>query len=143
MKILFLFSIIVLSLTTSAQQKEQDITKQDGYYWHSITSPVLYGNPKLDFLSSMLERYNILRQVENTDYLSDCRAELHKLQDDSRRTDFGLGKIVKLMNNFYSVKANLDILIVDAYCYCIKEIAGVSKEELIKYKNELVDRYKN
>lgn len=143
MKILFLFSILVFNLPSLAQQSDQDITNQDGYYWHSITSPVLYGNPKLDFLSSMLERYNILRQVENKDYLNDCRAELHTLQQDSRRTDFGLGKIVKLMNNFYSVKDNLDIPIADAYCYCIKEIAGVSPEELLKYKNELVERYKN
>lgn len=143
MRILFLFLIIVFNLPSLAQQSEQDIKKQDGYYWHSITSPVLYGNPKLDFLSSMLERYNILRQAENKDYLNDCRAELHKLQEDSRRNDFGLSKIVKLMNNFYSVKDNLDIPIVDAYCYCIKEVAGASKEELIKYKNELLERYKD
>lgn len=143
MKLVILFAIMIYSFPVAAQHKDQEVETQNGYYWHSLSSPVPYGNPKQDFLSGMLERYKIIRIAENKDYLSDCRKELQNLQEDMKLKSFNLDIVVKTINNFYSVKGNLEILISDAYCYCIKEIAGVSREELINYKIELFERYKD
>ena len=123
-------------------QQVQEVKTQNGYFWHSLSSPVPYTNPRHDFLSGMLERYRIIKIAENKDYLSDCRKELQNLQEDMTYKSFGLDVVVKAINNFYSFQEYLEILIADAYCYCIKEIADISKSELIKYKNELVERYK-
>ena len=124
-------------------QQDQEVKAQNGYFWHSLSSPVPYINPRHDFLSGMLERYRIIKIAENQDYLSDCRKELQNLQEDMKQKSFNLDVVVKAINNFYSVNENLEILIVDAYCYCIKEIAGVSQEELMEYKKEMLERYKD
>jgi len=142
MKLVIIFAIMIYNFPIVTQQV-QEVKTQNGYFWHSLSSPVPYTNPRQDFLSGMLERYRIIKIAENRDYLSDCRKELQNLQEDMKQKSFNLDVVVKSINNFYSVSENLDILIVDAYCYCIKEIAGISKSELIKYKNELVERYKN
>ncbi|HSL89088.1 MAG TPA: hypothetical protein VK870_07295 [Ignavibacteriaceae bacterium] len=143
MKLVILIIIIIYSFPAAAQYKDQEIESQNGYYWLLLSSPVPYTNPRHDFLSGMLERYKIIRIAENKDYLSDCRKELKNLQEDMTLKSFGLDVVVKAINNFYSFQENLEILIVDAYCYCVKEIAGAGNEELSRYKNELIKRYKN
>ncbi|MFO7526633.1 MAG: hypothetical protein R6W68_14365 [Ignavibacteriaceae bacterium] len=140
MKLVILFAIMIYSFPIAAQQ-DQEVETQNGYYWHSLSSPVPYGDPKQDFLSGMLERYKIIRIAENKDYLSDCRKELQNLQEDMKLKSFNLDVVVKTINNFYSVNENLEILIADAYCYCIKKIAGVGKEELMEYKKKFLKSY--
>jgi hypothetical protein len=140
MKLVILIIIIIYSFPAAAQYKEQEIESQNGYYWLLLSSPVPYTNPRHDFLSGMLERYRIIKILVNKDYLSDCRKELQNLQEDMTYKSFGLDVVVKAINNFYSFQENLEILIADAYCYCIKEIAGVSQEKLMEYKKEILVR---
>lgn len=140
MKLVILFAIMIYSFQIVAQHKDQAVETQNGYYWHSLSSPVPYINPRHDFLSGMLERYKIIRIAENKDDLSDCRKELQNLKEDMKLKSFNLDVVVRAINNFYSVNENMEILIADAYCYCIKEIAGLSKEALMNYKSELIER---
>jgi len=46
--------------------------------------------------------------------------------------------MITSIDRFYVDNENLVIPIVFAYCYNIKKFAGVSKEELISYKEKLL-----
>ncbi|MBS4034625.1 MAG: hypothetical protein KGZ85_09180 [Ignavibacterium sp.] len=142
MRLVILFAIMIYNFPIVAPQV-QEVKTQNGYFWHSLSSPVPYTNPRHDFLSGMLESYRMIKIADNKDYLRDCRKELQNLQEDMTLKSFSLDVVVKAINNFYSFQENLEILIVDAYCYCIKEIAGASNEELGKYKKGLIKRYKD
>lgn len=141
----FTLIIFLLFLNSHLQAQDEMYTKdlQNGYYWHSLNSPIPFSNPKHYFLSGMLERYNILKLATNKDHLSDCRDELTRLQEEKKSDLIDIELVVQAINEFYSNKNSLSIPIINAYCYCIKEIADVNKEELTRYKNKITERYRN
>lgn len=136
-------SLLFLAISISAQNQANLDYSENGYYWLSLHNPIPFSYPKHKYLEGILERYNILMMATNKDYLADCRLELAKLQKEGRSNLIDIDILVKAIDKFYSNQSNLSIQILDAYCYCIKEIAGLSKEELIKYRDELFKRYKN
>lgn len=137
----FLPLLVLLAAVTQAQDKLYTKDMQNGYYWHSLNSPVPFSNPKHHFLSGLLERYNILKSATSRDYLSDCREELVKMQTEEQPEFREIDHIVKLINSFYSYENNLFIPIADAYCYCIKEAAGADNGDLESYLDEIIKRY--
>lgn len=143
MKTLMIILTVFMSLSVSAQYKDYTMGKQNGYYWHSLESRDPLSTSKFNFLTNKLTIYESLRKLQTTDHFSDCRSELIKLYEEGKSDSVDLDYIIKWLDSFYSVKENLFIPVADAYCICIKEIAGVSKEELINYKSELTERYKD
>lgn len=143
MKALMIFLIVFMSLTVSAQYKEYTNGKQNGYYWNSLESRDPLSTSKFNFLTNKLTIYETLRKLQTTDHFSDCRSELIRLYEEGKSDSVDMDYIIKWLDSFYSAEENLLIPVGDAYCYCIKEIAGVSKEGLINYKSELIERYKN
>jgi hypothetical protein len=144
MKYFFLLFIILFNTTNLfAQDKNYTIGKQNGYYWNSLESRDPLSTSKFNFLTNKLTIYESLRKLQTTDHFSDCRSELTKLYEEGKSDSVDLDFIIKWIDSFYSVEENLFIPVADAYCYCIKEIAGVSKEELMEYKKEIFERYKD
>lgn len=143
MKILIFIILLLISSSVYAQDKEYTMGKQNGYYWISLENSGPLSSSKFNFLSNKLTIYEGLRKFKQTDHFSDCRNELNKLQNEGKSDSIDLDYIIKWIDHFYSKKEYLFIPVADAYCMCIKEIAGVSKEELINYKNDLFERYKD
>ena len=144
MKYLFLLFIILFNTANLfAEDKNYTMGKQNGYYWLTLLNRGPLNTSKYNFLTNKLSYFDTMRKIQNTDYLSDCRAELDMLIQQNKSDSVDLDFIIKWIDSFYSLEENLYIPVADAYCYCIKEIAGASKEELIKYKNELAERYKD
>ncbi len=114
---------------------------ENGYSWLSLQNSIPYSNPKHDFLSGMLERYNILRIAQNKDYLIDCRDALTRLQSEGKTEEISIDIVVNNINKFYTDQSNLPIPIINAYCYCIKEMAGESKTELNEYLRKLLETF--
>lgn len=143
MKYFVVFLFMIMSLPVSAQYKEYTKGKQNGYYWNSLESRDPLSTSKFNFLTNKLIIHETLRKLQTTDHFSDCRSELIKLYEEEKSDSVDLDFIINWIDFFYLVKENLFIPVADAYCYCIKELAGVSEEELIKYKSELIERYKD
>ena len=147
MKILIIIVSFLFLLNTNlwAQDEMHTKDKENGYLWVSLKTNYnssIY-HPKYNFLILMLNRYETLRIKNNEDYFIDCRDELTRLKSESKAEPITIDIIIKKIDEFYTIKENLFIPIEDAYCYCIKEIAGAGKDELSKYKNELMERYKD
>lgn len=145
-KMKYLFSLIILLFNTTnlfTQEKNYTMGKQNGYYWNSLESRDPLSASKFNFLTNKLTIYETLRKLHTKDHFSDCRSELTKLYEEGKSDSVDLDFIINWIDFFYLVKENLFIPVADAYCYCIKELAGVREEELIKYKSELIERYKD
>ncbi len=99
---------------------------------------VVYSNTKYKYLGGMLERYGTvnksLPEVEHPGYSMD----VSKLLEDGKSDELSLDDMVDAIDEFYSDRKNLVIPIVYAYCYSIKNFAGVSKEELNSYREKLL-----
>ncbi len=143
--LMFLIAFLFITITSSAQDKDYTDGKGNGYFWLSLNinynSP-LY-NPKYDLLNIMLIHYNWQKNSWNEDYLIDCRDEITRLLSEDKTESTSFDTVIEKIDSFYTDQSTLPIPIVNAYCYCIKEIAGAGKDELSKYKNELMERYKN
>ena len=99
---------------------------------------VVYSDTKYKYLGGMLERYGTvnksLPEVEHPGYSMD----ISKLLEDGKSDELSLDDMVDAIDEFYSDRNNLVIPIVYAYCYSIKNFAGVSKEELNSYQEKLL-----
>ena len=137
----YLVCIIFLIATTLFAQPER-YTKgaENGYTWLSMENPgVIYSDAKYNYLSGMLERYRTVdERFPEVEHLG-CRSDVNKLLEDGKSDELSLEDIVDVIDKFYSKSENLVIPIVFAYCYCIKDIAGMSTEELLKYKEEILE----
>jgi hypothetical protein len=67
-----------------------------------------------------------------------CREEYDSLLKEGTPGDISMADMITSINRFYVDNENLVIPIVFAYCYNVKKFAGVSKEELISYKEKLL-----
>jgi hypothetical protein len=46
--------------------------------------------------------------------------------------------MVKMVDDFYTIKENLIIPVLGAYCFSVKKLVSVSSEELEKYRQKLL-----
>ena len=137
----YLISIILLITSTLFAQPER-YTKgaENGYTWLSMENPgVAYSDAKYNYLSGMLERYGTVdERFPEVEHLG-CRNDVNKLLKDGKSDELSLDDMVDAINKFYSMSENLVIPIVFAYCYSIKEIAGMSSEKLVEYKEDVLE----
>jgi hypothetical protein len=137
----YLIGIILLITSTLFAQPER-YTKgaENGYTWLSMENPgVAFSDAKYKYLSGMLERYGTVdERFPEVEHLG-CRKDVNKLLEDGKSDELSLDDMVDAIDNFYSKSKNLVIPIVFAYCYCIKEIAEMSRDKLKEYREEILE----
>jgi len=137
------YSISIILLFTStlfAQPGRYTKGAENGYTWIAMENPaVVYSDAKYNFLSGMLEKYRTLNErFPEVEHLG-CRNDVNKLLEDGMSDELSLDDMVNTIDKFYSQSENLVIPIVFAYCYCIKEIAGTSRDKLGEYREEIFE----
>ena len=145
MKLILTTTIICLYLNSIIFTQDNRYIKDadNGYAWISLSQPTnKLTDYKQNYLASLLENQKIKKMSGvKTFPLFDCNEDVLKI-DKSKKT-FGLDVVVKMIDNFYSGDNNLVIPVLGAYCYCIKELAGVDSGGLEKYRLELLTYSKN
>lgn len=141
MKLILTTIIICLNLNSIIFTQDNRYTKgaDNGYAWISLSQPTnKLTDYKQNYLASLLENQKIKKMSGVKIFpLFDCNEDVLRI-DKSKKT-FGLDIVVKMIDNFYSSDNNLIIPVLGAYCYCIKELAGVDSKELEKYSLELLN----
>lgn len=137
----FLICIILLFVSTLFAQPDR-YTKgaENGYAWMAMENAgVAYSDAKYNYLSGMLERYRTVdERFSEVAHLS-CGNDVSKLLEEGKSDELSLDDMVDAIDKFYSKNENLLIPIVFAYCYCIKKIAGMSMDNLLDYKEEILE----
>jgi hypothetical protein len=142
MKILLIF-LFLFSIHQSLLAQDNRYTKgaENGIVWLSLEQPTnTLTDYKYQYLSNMLDnqRYMILYQ-KKPKLPFGCRDDIEKLGKSPKSAEYDLDLMVKMIDKFYTVKENLIIPIIAAYCYCVKDLAGLSAEELESYRQELLN----
>lgn len=137
---LLLSTVLLVTTVLIAQPKRYTKGAENGYTWLSLENPgVVYSDAKYNYLSGMLEKYRTLNEKFPEVERIDCRDDVNILLENGMSDKLSLDDMVDAIDKFYDKSDNLVIPIVFAYCYSIKEIAGLSKDELNNYRNELLE----
>ena len=139
-KILFLICIISVQSFSQILDKRYTKDAENGYVWIGLNQSYnILTDYKFEYLASMLEnqRYMIMYQKKPKMPIG-CRDEIAKIGESKKSEEIDLNFMVKKIDEFYSRKENLIIPIIGAYCYCIKDLAGLNTEDLESYRQELL-----
>lgn len=138
---IFLF-VLLLSVQSFSQTQDERYTKgaENGYAWLSLNqSNNTLTDYKFEYLASMLDNQRYMILYENKPKMSiGCRDDIVKLGESKNSDELDLNYIVKMIDDFYSRKENLVIPVIGAYCYCVKDLAGLSLKDLESYRQELL-----
>lgn len=134
-----LLIFLICSINLFPQSERQTKGAENGYAWLAMDdSALMYSTSKENYLSSILDRLRITNEkYPEVEYLG-CREDTNKLNKEGKSDEISITDVVVEIDNFYSAEENLVIPIVFAYCYTIKKFAGVSAEELLIYKDEVL-----
>ncbi len=136
----YLISIILLITSTLFAQPER-YTKgaENGYAWNSMGNPhLLHDDSKDIYLSGMLERLRLLKVTHTLADSLSCRTEYNALLKEGNPGDITMADMITSIDKFYRDRNNLVIPIMFAYCYSIKNFAGVSNKKLKSYREKLL-----
>jgi hypothetical protein len=134
--------LIFISLNSYLSAQDKIYTKglPNGFAW---TAPFLSNKPvyaKEESLLANLQQRNRLADIDSSinkrSFPLDCDDYINKLQNENITIEFE--KITKSIDDFYKVEENLIIPVLGAYCYSVKELTGVHREELENYRQELL-----
>jgi len=137
---ILIFLLVFASNFLFAQDKRYTQGAENGYVWLTLNqSNNILTDYKFEYLASMLEnqRYMIMYQQKPKLPIG-CRDEVAKIGESKKSEELDLNFMVKKIDEFYSRKENLIIPIIGAYCYCIKDLAGLSTKDLEGYRQELL-----
>ncbi len=141
-KIMLLFFLLV-SIQSFSQTQDERYTKgaENGYAWLSLNqSSNTLTDYKFEYLASMLDNQRYMILYENKPKtLIGCRDDITKLGESKNSEEIDLNLIVKMIDDFYNRKENLVIPVIGAYCYCVKDLAGLNLKDLESYRQELLD----
>ncbi|WP_290662565.1 hypothetical protein [Ignavibacterium sp.] len=134
MKILFkIILVLVFSLLIFPQDKRFTRGAENGYMWIDYEKYSIMRDMKYDYLSSMLERQRVINLFQISSDSLGCREDIKKLLEMNEKNELDLSLMVKKIDEFYREEKLRIIPIAFAYCYCVKELAGNPREELIDY----------
>ena len=138
---IFLF-VLLISVQSLCQTQDERYTKgaENGYAWLSLNqSNNTLTDYKFDYLASILDnqRYMILYEQKPKMPIG-CRDDIARLGESKNSGELDLNLMVKMIDDFYSRKENLVIPVIGAYCYCVKDLAGLSLKDLESYRQELL-----
>lgn len=142
MKKIILFVFLLLCVQSGSQTQDERYTKgaENGYAWLSLNqSNNTLTDYKFEYLASMLDnqRYMILYEQKPKMPIG-CRDDIAKLGEAKNSGELDLNLMVKMIDDFYSRKENLVIPVIGAYCYCVKDLAGLNLKDLETYRQELL-----
>lgn len=128
-----------------AQDKISTKGLPNGYAW---TAPLSTSKPiyaKEESLLASLQLRNRLSKIDSSInkkfFPLDCDEYINKLESENTTIEFK--DVANLIDSFYTVKENLVIPILGAYCYSIKKLAGINPEELENYRQKLLQYSEN
>jgi len=135
-----IFFLAFANIFLFAQDKRYTQGAENGYVWLTLNQSYnILTDYKFEYLASMLEnqRYMIMYQQKPKMHIG-CRDEVAKIGESNKSEELDLNFMVKKIDEFYTRKENLIIPIIGAYCYCIKDLAGLSIKDLESYRQELL-----
>lgn len=131
--------ILLITPTLFAQPERYTKGAENGYTWIAMGNPhILQDDSKDIYLSGILERLRLLKLTQPLINSLSCREEYDALLREEKPGDITMADMITSIDKFYRDRKNLVIPIVFAYCYSIKNFAGVSKEELNSYLEKLL-----
>ena len=136
-----IFLAVTMNSLLFAQDKRYTKGAENGYVWITLNQSY---NPltdyKFEYLASMLENQRYMIKYYNKPKMPiGCRDEIAKVGESENAEDLDLNHMVEMIDEFYTRKENLVIPIIGAYCYCIKDLSGITREDLENYRQELLD----
>jgi len=139
MKENLIITFLLISFLSVQAQDSSTKGADNGYAWNSMSNPlVLFDDSKYNYLSGILQRYALLKENFPEAEKLGCGEEINNLLSQDKSDEISLDDMVTAIDKFYRNPENMRIPVIFAYCYCIKQKAGVSKKELADYRNELL-----
>jgi len=138
--LLIIYLVAFISSFVFSQDKRYTKGAENGYVWltldQSYNSLTDY---KFEYLASMLENQRYMIKYDNKPKMPiGCRDDIAKLGASDNVEELDLNLIVEMIDEFYTRKENLIIPVIGAYCYSIKNLAGLSLKNLESYRQELL-----
>lgn len=123
-----------------AQDKRYTKGAENGYVWITLNQSYnTLTDYKFEYLASMLENQRYMIKYENKPKLPiGCRDDIAKVGESENTEELDLNFMVGMIDEFYTRKENLIIPVIGAYCYCVKNLAGLNLKELENYRQELL-----
>lgn len=137
---LIIFLAVLISCFVFSQDKRYTKGAENGYVWLTLNQSYnTLTDYKFEYLASMLENQRYMIKYDNKPKLPiGCREDIAKVSESENVEELDLNVMVERIDEFYSRKENLIIPIIGAYCYCIKDLAGLSIKDLESYRQELL-----
>ena len=138
--ILLLFLLLTVQSLTQTQDERYTKGAENGYVWVTLNQSYnTLTDYKFEYLASLLENQRYMIMYENKPKIPiGCRDDIAKLGESKQSEGLDLNFMVEKIDEFYSRKENLIIPVIGAYCYCIKDLAGLSLKDLESYRQELL-----
>ena len=138
---IFLF-VLLLVVQSFSQTQVERYTKgaENGYAWLSLNqSNNTLTDYKFEYLASMLENQRYMIKYDNKPKMPiGCRDDIARVGESENAEELDLNVMVEMIDEFYTRKENLIIPVIGAYCYCVKDLAGLSVKDLEGYRQELL-----
>ena len=138
-KNIFLLIAFILTLNLAAQDKRYTHNAENGFMWLDFDKRMIMRDLKYEFLSSLLEKQNVLNSHQFRFDSLDCKNDIKFLIETGKADKIELSDMVKKIDNFYATSDYLIIPIMYAYCYCIKEMAGYRSIEMENYISKVLE----
>lgn len=137
---LVIFLLVILNSFQFAQDKRYTKGAENGYVWITLNQSYnTLTDYKFEYLASMLENQRYMIKYENKPKLPiGCRDDIAKVGESENAEELDLNFMVEMIDEFYTRKENLIIPVIGAYCYCVKNLAGLNLKELENYRQELL-----
>lgn len=135
-----IFLLVILNSFQFAQDKRYTKGAENGYVWITLNQSYnTLTDYKFEYLASMLENQRYMIKYENKPKLPiGCRDDIAKVGESENAEELDLNFMVEMIDEFYTRKENLIIPVIGAYCYCVKNLAGLNLKELENYRQELL-----
>lgn len=137
---LVIFLLVILNSFQFAQDNRYTKGAENGYVWITLNQSYnTLTDYKFEYLASMLENQRYMIKYENKPKLPiGCRDDIAKVGESENAEELDLNFMVEMIDEFYTRKENLIIPVIGAYCYCVKNLAGLNLKELENYRQELL-----
>jgi hypothetical protein len=135
-----IFLAVIANSFLFAQDKRYTKGAENGYVWITLNQSYnTLTDYKFEYLASMLENQQFMIKYNNKPKLPiGCRDDIAKVGESENAEELDLNLMVKMIDEFYARKENLIIPVLGAYCYCVKDLAGLSSNDLESYRQELL-----
>lgn len=137
---MILFLAVIANSFHCAQDRRYTKGAENGYVWLTLNQSYnTLTDYKFEYLASMLENQRYMIKYDNkTKIPIGCRDDIAKVGESENAEELDLNFIVEMIDKFYTRKENLIVPVIGAYCYCVKDLAGLSFKDLESYRQELL-----